>query len=218
MWLRILIFAFSTLTASCAFGMLADHDYSNKTVAQLLTLLESTNSHVREDAALFLGYRYRKPGIEVNPPTYEEQHPEFPLPLEVIPRLATHLKSDSDYGVRIEAVRALRDLRSCTNTTPVMVAGLGDTNTCVRIWTCSALIDVSQDYLEPVVASVVPALRQALTIDGDEDPTWVAAWISGHLGAAGRPLLPDLAKLSRHKSSKVRHYAREARKKIRADH
>jgi|SRR5204863_136918 len=211
---RILIFAFVALATPCALGSLSAHDFSDKTVAQLLDLLESNDSGVRVDAALYLGYRYRKPGIVVNPPTYKEQHPEYPLPPLAIPHLAEHLKSDSDYGVRIEAMRALRNLRSCTNTVPILAAGLEDTNALVRIWTCSALIDISHDYSEPLVVSVIPTLRQCLSVDSKEEPTWIAAWISGQLGDAGKPLLPELEKLARHNSSKVRHCAREARKSI----
>ena len=211
---RILIFAFATLTSSCALAMLSAHDFSDKTVAQLLVLLESHDPAVRVDAALYLGYRYRKPGVEFNPPTYKEQHPEFPLPPQVIPRLAEHLKFDSDYGVRIEAMRALRDLMACTNTTSVVAAGLEDTNAYVRVWTCSALINISQDYSELLVAAVIPTLRKSLSLDSPEEPTWIAAWISGQLGIAGKPLLPELQTLAKHKSSKVRHYASEARRSI----
>src|SRR2546430_9404452 len=102
--LRNLTFALVTFATSSALAILSAHDFSDKTIAQLLDLLESNDRAVRVDAALYLGYRYRKPGIEINPPTYKEQHPEFPLPSQVVPRLAEHLKLDLDYEVRIEAM------------------------------------------------------------------------------------------------------------------
>src|SRR5271165_2358806 len=58
---RSLIFALMTLTGFCAFGMLSAHDFSDKSDAQLLRLLESNDPSVRVDAALYLGYRYRTP-------------------------------------------------------------------------------------------------------------------------------------------------------------
>jgi len=208
--LRILTALLVMLAASRSPGMLAAHDYSDKTVAEVLELLESNDRGLRVDAAMFLGYRYRKPGVVVNPPTYKEQHPEFPLPPHLVPSLASHLRSDPDDLVRIVAMRALGDLRSCTNTTGLVAEGLADTNSLVRIHTCETLIDISHDYSEPLVAEVVPTLRRCLLVDGDVEPTWIAAWVTGHLGSAGTPLLPELKQLAKHKSSKVRHYAREA--------
>jgi len=58
---RILIFAFATLTGSCALGMLSAHDFSDKTVAQLLDLLESKDRTVRVDAALYLPFPFPLP-------------------------------------------------------------------------------------------------------------------------------------------------------------
>jgi HEAT repeat protein len=211
---RVLIFAVVLCAGFRALAMLSAHDFSDKTVAQLLNLLEDKDRAVRVDAALYLGYRYRKPGIEINPPTYKAQHPEFPLPSQVVPSLSEHLKLDSDYGVRIEAMRALRDLMSCTNSTSILSAGLDDTNAYVRIWTCSALIDIHHDHSQPLSTRVVPTLSESLSVDSSEEPTWLAAWIAGQLGGAGKALLPQLQALRKHESSKVRHYAREAIKSI----
>ena len=204
------IFLIATFATLSALGVLPAHDFGGKTVAQLLELLESTDGGVREDAALFLGYRYRKPGAVINPPTYKEQHPELPLPPQIIPRLIEHLKSDPDHLVRLQAMRALHDLRYRTNTTSLVVTGLEDTNALVRIWTCEALIDISHEYSDPLPARVVPTLAQSLSVDTTEDPAWLAAYIAGHLGAAGKELLPQLQALRSHKSAKVRQYAREA--------
>ncbi len=117
--------------------------------------------------------------------------------------------------MRIEAARALRDLRTCTNTTPVLTTGLHDTNAYVRVWTCDALIGIAHDYSEPLDPRVIPTLGQCLALDTEEEPTWIAAWIAGRLGNRGSPLIPDLKKLAGHKSSKVRDYAHEALGKIR---
>lgn len=211
---RSLILAFLTIATCCALGALSSHDYSEKTDTQLLRLLEDHDRSVRVDAALYLGYRYRKHGAIINPPTYKNQHPEFPLPPQIIPHLAAHLMSDPDYAVRIEAMRAIRELKTCTNTTQIVAAGLEDTNVYVRVWTCGALIDISNQYSEPLVAGVISTLRQSLSLDGEEEPTWIAAWISGRLGNAGIALLPELEKLDKHRSSKVRQYAGEARQFI----
>jgi hypothetical protein len=210
---RILMFTLLTLTASGVAGPLMD-ELSDKTVAQCLDLLESPDSGMRVGATCSIEYRYLKPGDRINPPTWKEQHPEFPLPPQVVPRLAEHLKSDSDYRVRLEAMRALGVLRSCTNTTPLVATGLEDTNAYVRVWTCSVLIDISHGYAEPLVARVIPTLREYLGVNNPEEPAWLAAWFSGKLGSAGKPLLPDLQNLANHGSAKVQHYAREAIKSI----
>jgi hypothetical protein len=210
---RVLLLALLTLTSSGMAGSLMD-DLSNKTVAQCLDLLESPDSRMRAGAAFSIEYRYLKPGVRINPPTRKEQRPEFPLPPQVVPRLAEHLKSDSDYSVRIVAMRALGVLRSCTNTTPLVATGLEDTNAYVRIWTCSVLIDISHGYSEPLDARVIPTLREYLGVNNSEEPAWLAAWFSGKLGSAGKPLLPDLQNLAKHESVKVQHYAHEAVRSI----
>ena len=212
---RLLVIASLAFLTTGMAGSLMD-ELSDKTVAQLLDLLESPNSRMRIGAAASIEYRYLKPGrIQINPPTYKEQRPEFPLPPQVVPRLADHLKWDWDYRVRIEAARALCALRSCTNTTPFVVRGLDDTNSYVRVWTCNALIDISRDYRECIGTRVIPTLKECLGVDNPEEPTWIAAWISGQLGDAGQLVLPELKSLAKyHKSSKVRHYAREAMKAI----
>ena len=185
---------------------------SDKSVEQLLDLLESPDAFMRSQVAFMLGFRYRchKRRVLINPPTSKPQVPEFPVPAKTIPRLVEHLRSDLNSGVRIESMRALRDLRCCANTTALVAAGLEDSNALVRIWTCSALIDIAQEYSEPLVATVLPTLRECLLVDGEVEPTWIAAWITGSLGKAGQPLLPELQRLADHPSPKVRHYANEA--------
>jgi hypothetical protein len=190
------------------------NELSDKPVAQVLDLLESPDSDMRVAAAFSIELRYRKDKGGPQFHAVEEQHPELPLPPQVVPRLAEHLKSDSAWRFRLEAMRALGALRSCTNTTSLVATGLEDTNACVRIWTCGALIDISHDYSDPLVSNVIPTLKQCLRVDGPEEPTWIAARISGNLASAGKPLLPDLENLSSHTSSKVQHYAREAIKEI----
>lgn len=209
------MFVLLALTTSGVAATLMD-ELSDKSVAQVLDLLESPDSRMRAAAASSIGYRYLDPNqAVVNPPTWKAQHPEFPLPPQVVPRLVDHLKSDTNELVRLTAMRALRTLRSCTNTTSLLAIGLDDPDPYVRIWTCDALIDISQHYSEPLDAKIIPALREQLAVNVSEDPAWEAAWVSGHLGSAGKPLLPELRNLlADHKSSKVRHYAQEAIKNI----
>lgn len=195
-------------------AMMQAHDFSNKSVTELLELLESKDSSVRADAAVFIGFRYRKPGIVVNPPTYKTWSPETPLPDHVIPSLIGHLKSDPDRVVRIASVDALCELKFRTNTTPALMAGLDDHDEFVRVRVCSALITISQDYSESLVEKVIPTLMKLLRPDGEIETTWYAAWIAGQLGSSGKPLIPALEKTAKHKSSKVRHYVHEALSKI----
>jgi hypothetical protein len=212
---RILMFMLLALTTSGVAASLMD-ELSDKSVAQVLDMLESPDSQMRLAAASSIAYRYLEPHRTViNPPTWRAQHPEFPLPPQVVPRLFDHLKSDTDKLVRLTAMRALRDLRSWTNTTSLVATGLEDPDPYVRIWTCEALINISRDYSEPLDAKIIPTLREYLAANVSEDPAWEAAWVSGHLGGAGKPLLPRLRSLlADHKSSKVRHYAYEAIKNI----
>jgi HEAT repeat protein len=193
------------------------YNYSDKTVAELLELLENKDNTVRECAAIFLGERYRNPkAVVINAPIHKPNSPvpELPIPALVGPRLAEHLKTDPDLSVRICVVFALRDLRFHTNTTPILVSGLDDKAVLIRIRTCTALIDISQDYSEPLVERVIPTLIQCLAPDGEVEDIWQAAYAAEQLGSSGVPLVPALQRLRKHKSSKVRDYAKRALTKI----
>jgi hypothetical protein len=192
-------------------------NYSDKTVAELLDLLENNDGTVRQCAAIFLGDRYRDHetavvnGIMQLP---NSPDPELPLPAAVIPKLSQHLKTDPDVLVRLCAVGALRDLKFRTNTTPILIVGLIDKDAMIRIRTCAVLIEISQKYSEPLQADVLPTLTECLAPDGEEGNIWYAAYIAGPLGSSGRPLVSALERLKMHESSKVRHYASEALLKI----
>jgi hypothetical protein len=181
------------LWACCVSATQPAHNYSDKTVAELLELLENKDSTVRHCAASFLGERYRNPkAIVINGPIHKPNSPspEFPIPPQVVPKLAEHLKTDPDLSVRMCAVFALRDLRFRTNTTPILVSGLDDKDGLIRIRTCTALIDISQEYSEPLTERVIPTLTQCLAPNGEIEDIWQAAYASEQLGSAGRPLIP----------------------------
>lgn len=215
--LRILTVAIGIFWACCVSAMQPAHNYSDKTVAELLELLEDKDSTVRHCAAIFLGDRYRNPkAIVIDGPIHKPNSPapELPIPSQVVSRLTEHLKADPDLSVRMCAVFALRDLRFHTNTTPILVTGLDDRDVLIRIRTCTALIDISQDYSEPLAERVIPTLSQCLAPDGQIEDIWQAAYATEQFGSAGKPLIPALERLKKHESSKVRYYANRALAKI----
>jgi HEAT repeat protein len=214
---RILIVAFGIFSAWCVGAVQPPYNYSDKTVAELLVLLGNKDHKVRYCAAIFLGERYRNPKTSViNGPIQKPNSPapEFPIPADVVPRLAEHLKSDADWDVRAGAVFALRDVRFHTNTTSLLAAGLDDRDALIRIRTCTALIDISHEYPEPLVERVIPTLAQCLSPDGEVEHIWQAAYAAEGLGGEGKPLIPALVRLKKHESEKVRHYAESALSKI----
>src|SRR5215469_10841038 len=100
---RILAFAIGISLACRASAMQPTYNYSDKTVAELLELLENKDSTVRHCAAIFLGDRYRNPeAIEVDGPIHQPNSPppQFPIPPQVVSHLTEHLKTDPDVLVR----------------------------------------------------------------------------------------------------------------------
>ena len=86
--LRILVFALCISLACCVQATQPTYNYSDKTVTELLELLENKESTVRHCAAIFLGDRYRYPeAVVINGPSKKpgSPKPEFPLPTLVIP-------------------------------------------------------------------------------------------------------------------------------------
>lgn len=211
-WLSLVIFiAFAAPAAQ------PTHNFSDKTVAELLSLLESTNASVRHCAAIFIGDRYRNPRAAVfNGPMRKSNSPapEFPIPSGVIPALTAHLKTDADWAVRVCALGALRDLRFQTNTTSIVGLGLDDKDTLIRIRTCSALIDIAHDYSDPLHARTIPTLIGCLDPKGEVEQIWQAAFAAEQLGTNGTAVVPALRTLANHDSPKVRHYAERALSRI----
>ena len=192
-------------------------NYSDKTIAQLMSLLESSDATERHCAAIFIGDRYRNPKANViNGPTHKPNSPapEFPIPSRVIPALTAHLQTDGDWRVRACALGALRDLRFHTNTTPSVALALNDKDTLVRIRACSALIDISHDYSESLHTDVIPTLVCCLDPKGEVEQLLQAAYAAEQLGVQGVGVVPALRTLKHHDSPKVKHYAERALKQI----
>src|SRR6266403_1738902 len=117
-WLSLVIFA-----PIAVFGAQPAHNFSDKTVAELLSLLESSDASVRHCAAIFIGDRYRNPKVPVSLPPIRKPDspaPQIPIPSGVVPALTAHLKTDTDWDVRVCALFALCDLRFRTNTTALV--------------------------------------------------------------------------------------------------
>jgi HEAT repeat protein len=195
------------------------HNFSDKTVAELLSLLESTDARARHCAAIFIGDRYRNPKAMVfNAPIHKPNSPapELPIPSRVIPALTAHLKTDADWDVRVSALGALRELRFRTNTTPIVALALEDKDRLIRIRACSSLIDISHDYSEPIHTNAIPALIRCLNPIGKVEQIWQAAYAAEQLGTNGTAVVPALRTLTKHDSHKVRHYAERALSRIEA--
>jgi hypothetical protein len=193
------------------------HNFSDKTVAELLSLLESTNASVRHCATIFIGDRYRNPrAIVINGPMRKPNSPapEFPIPTRVIPALTAHLSTDADLAVRVCALGALSKLRFHTNTTPIVALTLKDKDTLMRIRACSALIDISRDYSEPLHTNAIPTLIRCLDPHGEVEQVWQAAYAAEQLGTDGTAVVPALRTLTKHDSQKVRDYAKRALSRI----
>jgi HEAT repeat protein len=195
-----------TTTASTLPGRL---DFSERTVAEVCVLLESPDRQIRTAAAISLGFRYHRGG-GVLPPSWRAQHPEFPLPPQLITSLAQHWNSDPDVSVRLASLDALATLKHWTNTMSIMLVGLTNEDDTVRVGTCSKLIEVSQQCGEPLAEGVIPTLGELLESEARTEEVWFAVWTAGLLGRSGEPLVPQLRKLTKHESSKVRQYARRA--------
>jgi HEAT repeat protein len=199
------------LTAVAASATGPAHDFSDKTVTELLSLLESGDAGVRGDAAIFIGARYRNPHMPVMNMPEEKLPPEFPIPSRVVPALTASLKRDGDWGVRDSALFALIDLRFRTNTTPIVALALDDKDKLMRIRACSVLTEFSHHYYsEPLHARVIPTLIDCLDPKGDDEEVWQAAYAAGFLGSDGKEVAPALWKLLKHDSPKVRSYASQA--------
>lgn len=214
---RIVWVSLAIFTAFSTSGIQPTHNFSDKTVSELLLLLENKDAKVRHCAAIFIGDRYRNPkAFVVNGPIPKPNSPapEFPIPSRVIPALTTHLKTDVDWAVRVCALGALQHLRFHTNTTPIVAFALDDKDASVRVRACAALLNIPHDYSESLHPRAIPTLIACLDPKGETEQLWYPAWIAGEFGTNAVAAVPALRALTKHNSPKVRHYAEEALSKI----
>jgi HEAT repeat protein len=101
-------------------------------------------------------------------------------------------------------------LRYHTNTTPIVALALDDKDTLMRVRACTALIDISHNYSEPLHTRAIPTLIGCLDPKGEVEQIWQAAYAAEQLGTNGTAVVPALRTLTNHQSPKVRHYAERA--------
>ena len=192
------------------------YDYSQKPISELLLLLEHSDAQKRVCASIYLGKNYANPNqVSINFIPLSRERSSMLLPSEQIENaLRQHLEGDPDVGVRLSALAALEDMRYRINTTPVINKALSNEVVIIRIRAVDSLIRMSKTYHDPLPDNVVATLVECLTTDNDPDELWQAIYTLGHLGSRAKAAIPVLAKLTTHKSAKVRMYAVETLKKI----
>lgn len=110
----------------------------------------------------------------------------LPTPPATIPELIRSL-SDPDYGVRLAAIYALRDMKSdAVPAVPALTVCLSDDVSDVRIASAEALGEIG-----PGAASAVPALIETLQLDESGSARAIAAEALGKIGAVSA--VPALA-------------------------
>jgi HEAT repeat protein len=184
--LRILTFAFGISLACGVYAAQPRYNFSDKTVAELLELLESKDSTIRDCAAIFLGDRYRNPKVTViNAPIHK---PNSPPP---------------DARVRIDVLSVLADFEAHAHEIiPFMLNGLRDQDPWVRLCAAHGLGRFAK---EPEVA--VPGLIQVLLEDKDDRPRRTAAEALGYFREQGKPAIPALLRALKDKDPDLRERA-----------
>ena len=191
-------------------------DLSNKTSSELVRLLESMNSEERECAAIYLGLRYKDPNKTTpnEPCTGAVQlASDWRLVGRAISNLTILARSDSDLGVRLCCVEALKELKYRTNTSPVLVTILSNDIPIVRIRAAHALVEISSYSGDSLPGEVLATLVKCLALQNPED-VWQAASVIGDIGPSAKSAIPALEVLKKHKSQKIREYATSALNKI----
>ena len=213
-YIFLIVLALSIQSAVC---MQPAHNFSDKSVADLMMLLQNKDPQIRQCAAIFLGVRYKNPkSVLPDEPVLKPNSPspELPLPPVVIPSLAKLLESDTNIEVRLCSLAALENLRYTTNTTPILQNNLTNNLTLIRLRASQSLIKISKQYNEPLPDQVIPTLISCLNPKEDPDEIWQAAYTVGNMGASAKAAIPALEQLKTHSSKKVRTYATEALAKV----
>ena len=193
------------------------YNYSDKSVEQLLTLLDSEDADKRTCAALFIGIRYRNPKLLlVNAPIIKSNSPlpELPMPAKVIDRLSSMLTNDSRPQVRSSVLSALSRIKYRYDTTPIIEQALADKDVFLRLRAADELVSIHEDYKERLGSRVIKTILESVETSQDTETLGRAAFMLGRMGPEAKEALPWLEKLTNHENSYVRRRAAEALAKL----
>jgi len=194
------------------------YNYSDRTLADLRTLLRDEDHQKRSCAAYFIGVRYRNPHVVmVGGPLIASNSPkpELPIPVRLVEELSNLLTNDNHSEVRTSALIALGRIKYYSDTSRIIEKALTDTNVFIRLSAAGELIEIHKSYNEPLATNVVNAILDCIDKSQDPEVLWISAFRLGCLGGEANRAIPWLERLAEHRDDYVRRRAIEALQKIR---
>lgn len=205
-----LLFFFFLICSHIAFteaisGMQPPPGYDDKSIKELLTMLDSASRGIRENATAGIAWQL---GREKNKLTNVDAE----LVRQVYSRASILVTNDESSVVRVAGITVLLELSSWTNTSPVLMQSTNDKDQGVRLGAITALLQVSRSRHEQMPPTAISRLEECLDPKADSNILWQAAWAAGE--SRSPQFVPLLQTLSQSSNTKVRRYALEAIDKI----
>ena len=179
--------------------------FAEKSITELLSMLDRTDPNIREDATAAIAWRL---GREI----FTTTNVEPALVRSILSKTSLLLQHDDNQRVRLAAVSVALQLNAWTNTAPTLVEASADTNRLVRVRAITALLDVNEKRHEQVPSSVLSRLEECFGPDASIEVLWQASFAAGKTGSPR--FIPVLETLATNSNTKVRSYASEAVRKL----
>jgi len=199
------------LAISLCFGIVASAEaiqpppgFEDKTVKDLLPLLDNPSAEIREKATAGISWQLGRNEFSLT-------NVEPTVVAATLEKTTSLFKHEENRAVRIGCVAILLGLNSWTNTFPAIVQTTGDKDYLVRVRAISALLYVTNARHEQVPSIVLSRLEDCLK-SSDIETLWQAALAAGE--TKEQRFLPLLQRLLKSPSPKVSRYASEAITKI----
>lgn len=179
--------------------------FNDKTVSELLPLLDNPNPEIRKNATAGISWQ-----LEQNQITPTNIEPE--IVKATLSKTSALFKREENRIVKLGCIAVLLDLDTWTNTVEALTETTNDKDCLVKVRAITALIYVSKRHNEQTPGIAISRLDECLKSSSDPEILWQAALAAGE--SRKKELLPSLQTLLQNPTEKVRKYASEAISKI----
>lgn len=179
--------------------------FNDKTVKELLPLLDSSNVETRKNATAGISWQLEQQQLSLT-------NIQPIIVQATLLKASSLLKHDESRVVRLGCIAILLELDAWTNTVQALNQAANDKDHLVRVRGITALYYVCQNHHEKLTTNVLSRLKECLKLSNDSEILWQASFVAGESRA--QQLLPALQSLLHYPNGKVHQYVSEAITKI----
>jgi HEAT repeat protein len=194
-----------SMTVATLYAIQPPPGFNDKTVSELLPLLDSPNTEIRKNATAGISWQLEQNQITLT-------NIESGVVKATLSKTSALFKHEENQLVRLGCIAILFNLDTWTNTALALTETINDKDYLVRVRAITALIYVDERHKEQIPSIAISRLDECLKSSTDPEILWQAALAAGE--SREKEFLPSLQALLQNPSNKVRKYAYDAISKI----